>query len=280
MQQRILICLAALLLLLGGGALLGVNPPFDLQAMQPTLAYASETEPSLSPPDINPEDVSHFRLIQYKMFRAPDGYTAAVWGMLDPNEVELPALIQVAVPEAANVFWFGPVPPEGVSPESPQFEDYHVHIEGDQKIYTAVLTDSYDIQIEHYFWGEAFAFPVQSLPDGDHVISISYAPLHDVEILRLAAFLPAGSAARDSVNVEFLGMGPTGDPAFAMDFHEAQGGERYTAEIVYAPPEVTARHNQPTMSGGLLTAVAVVAAAIAVMVGFLVFIRFRKKAHN
>ncbi|MCL2438262.1 MAG: hypothetical protein FWC99_04135 [Coriobacteriia bacterium] len=276
--------MAFFLIVSGALAVLPANTPSTLTPfsalLRPAQAYAADFEMSTEPPDINQADVAQFRLIQYKFFRAPDGYTAAIWGMLDPNTVELPALVQVAVPQGADVFWFGPVPEGGVTSESPQFTHYHVYTDGENDIYTVMLTDSHDIQIEHYFWGENFPFPVRTMPDGDHAIRISYTPLHDVEILRLAAFLPEGSAARDSANVEFLGTGPTGDPAFAMDFHYARGGENYTAEIVYAPPEVTARHNQPTMGGGILAVIGTVAAAIVVVGGFLVFIRLRKKGQN
>ena len=266
--------------LLGTLNLSSSTPQQQAQAaisLQAPVAGAIEMEPpNTIAPDIDPEDLDHFRLIQYKFFRAPNGYTAAIWGMLDPNEVELPALVQIAVPAGANIFWFGPVPADGVTPESPQFQDYHMYTDGGNDIYTVLLTDSYDLQIEHYFWGDDFLFPVRTLPDGDHEIRISYTPLHDVEILRLAAFLPEGSAARDSINVEFLGVGPTGDPAFAMDFHDAQGGETYTAEIAYAPPEVTARYNQATMGGGILAVAGVVAATIVVLLGFFFFMKYRK----
>ena len=241
-------------------------------------AVAAEN-PFNDPPAISEEDLSHFHWMQYKFFRAPDGYTAGIWAVLDPETTELPATVQVQVPEAAEVFWFGPVPEGGVTPESPQFHDYHAYIDSEtgMRIYTVTLTNSYELQIEHYFWGEAFSFPVRTLPNGDHVIRISYTPLHDVETLRLAAFLPAGSMARDSNRVAFLGEGPTGDPAFAMTFVNAQGGNNYTAEIEYVPPEYTERLNRQGISGGVIAAGAAVAAAILMVAGLLFWIRLRKK---
>ena len=246
------------------------------------LAAASEGQIHDEPYDIDPDDIAQFSLIQYKFFRVPDGYTAGIWGILNPDEVELPATIQIALPTGANVFWFGPVPPSGVSPESPPFDNFHVYTDEEKglDIYTATLTDSYEVQIEHYHWGEGFAFPVRSLPNGDHVIRISYTPLHDVEILRLAAFLPVGSAARDADNVEFLGTGPAGDPAFAMTFHNARALETYTAEIEYAPPEVTARQNQEGIAGGIIVAIAASVAAVVIVLGLLFFIKLRKQQRS
>jgi len=245
-------------------------------------AAADEGQIHDTPYDIDPEDVARFSLMQYKFFRVPDGYTAGIWGILDPSEVELPATIQIALPTGANVFWFGPVPADGVTPDTPPFDSFHVYTDEEKglDIYTATLTDSFEVQIEHYHWGEGFAFPVRSLPNGDHMIRISYTPLHDVDILRLAAFLPAGSAARDENNVEFLGTGPTGDPAFAMTFHNAQALETYTVEIEYAPPEITARHNQEGIAGGILVAIAVTVGAVAAVLGLWFFIKRRKKPYS
>ena len=243
------------------------------------LANASEGQIHDTPYDIDPDDLAQFSLIQYKFFRVPDGYTAGIWGILNPNEVDLPATIQIALPTGANVFWFGPVPAGGVSPDSPPFSNFHVYTDEEKglDIYTATLTDSFEVQIEHYHWGEGFAFPVRSLPNGDHVIRISYTPLHNVEILRLAAFLPADSAVRDAENVEFLGTGPTGDPAFAMTFHNAQALETYTAEIEYAPPEITARQNQEGIVGSIIVAIAASAIAVVAVLGFWLFLKLRKQ---
>ena len=243
-------------------------------------AFATDIHPFNEPPDIDPEQIAHFSWMQYKFFRAPDGYTAGIWAVLDP-EVPLPATIQIAVPEAADVFWFGPVPEGGVNQESPQFHDYHVYTDEAQglKIYTAVLTNSHQVQIEHYFWGEAFAFPIRTLPNGDHSIRISYTPLHDVPTLRLAAFLPEGSAIRDHLDVDFLGVSPTtGDPAFAMTIEDAQGLQNYTVEIEYLPAEITARQNQPGVGSGILIAIGVVVASFALGAGALYFMLQKRKS--
>lgn len=244
-------------------------------------AIAADMNFPTEPPLIDSDDLAHFDWIQYKFFRAPDGYTAGIWAILDP-ETPLPATVQIAVPEAADVFWFGPVPEGGVHPESPQFHDYHVHVDEEHglRIYTVALTDSHQLQIEHYFWGDAFLFPVRTLPNGDHSIRIAYTPLHDVPTLRLAAFLPEGSAARDANNVDFLGVGPTGDPAFAMTIENAQGLQNYTVEIEYVPPEVTARQNQPTVGGGILTTFAVVAASLVVGIGAVYFMLNKRRANQ
>jgi len=238
----------------------------------PAMARLSDT-----PFDVNPDEVAQFSWMQYKFFRAPDGYTAGIWAILD-DEVELPAYVQVAVPEGADVFWFGPVPAGGVTPESPQFTDSHIFhdVENRIYIYTTVLTDSRQLQIEHYFWGEAFSFPVRNLPNGNHSIHINYTPLNDVETLRLAAFLPPGSMAIDQQNVMFLGESPTGDLAFAVEFSNVQGLENYSVDIEYAPPEVTARMNQPTLTGGLVTVAIMIAIALIAALILILFVKTRR----
>lgn len=273
-KARIFLAATALAtLFLLGIALLPISANTNIPA-----AYGAESRLSDTPFDIDPDDVAQFHWMQYKFFRAPDGYTAGIWAMLDPEE-ELPAYIQIAVPEGADVFWFGPVPPGGVTPESLQFPDSHIYhdVENGIYIYTTVLTDSHQVQIEHYFWGEAFSFPVRALPDGNHSIRISYTPLNDVETLRLAAFLPPGSLAIDQNDVIYLGTSPTGDPAFAVEISEAQGLENYSVEIEYAPPEVTARLNQPTLTEGLATVVAMIAITVIVALGLILFVKLRKK---
>ena len=243
------------------------------------LANADEGQIHDTPYDIDPDDVARFSLMQYKFFRVPDGYTASIRAVLDPDEVELPATIQIALPTGANVFWFGPIPAGGVNPDTPPFDSFHVYTDEEKglDIYTATLTDSFEVQIEHYHWGEGFALPVRSLPNGDHVIRISYTPLHDVDILRFAAFLPPGSVVRDETYVEYLGTGPGGDPAFAMTYLGAQALETYTVEIEYTPPAITARENQEGIAGGILVAIAVAVGAVAAVLGLWLFIKLRSK---
>jgi len=247
--------------------------PEGIQVM-PESAFG----PQGQPPQIDQDSIAPIEWMQYKFFRAPDGYTAGIWAILNES-VQLPAVVQIAVPSGANVFFFGPIPPEGITPESPQFTDFHVYTEDGQDIYTALLLDSHQFQIEHYFWGENFSFPVTNLDDGDHMIRISYRPLQDLPTLRLAAFLPAGSAARDAVNVEFLGQNADGDPAFARTFTDVHGGETISTEIVYAPPEITARATQSASLGwGVIAAVAAVAVSVIAILGFLVFLQRQRRS--
>jgi len=270
--KTLLAAIAAAALLIFGITLLPISANVGV-----STAYADETRLDNVPFNISPDDVAQFGWMQYKFFRAPDGYTAGIWAVLDDDE-ELPAYVQIAVPEGADVFWFGPVPAGGVTPESPQFPDSHIFhdVENGIYVYTTVLTDSRQLQIEHYFWGEAFSFPVRTLPNGNHSIRIDYTPLNDVETLRLAAFLPEGSRVIDHLNVIPLGVGPTGDPAFAVEISDAQGLENYSVEIEYAPPEITARQNQPTLTEGFVTVIIMVTVAITLALVFILFIRLRK----
>ena len=250
--------------------------PIALASQMTASPELSEAPLDLSEPGL--PEVAEFSWIQYKFFRVPNGYTAGIWARL-PLEVDLPATVQIAIPEGADVFWFGPVPPEGVNPQSPQFPASHIYHDRENRlyIYTTVLTDSHELQIEHEFWGENFPFPVQPLPNGDHVIRISYTPLYDVDTLRLAAFLPAGSEVRDTNNVQYLGENAAGELAYAVEFPNARGLERYQAEIEYAPPESTARSNQIGISGGIIAAIAVVAVPVIAAALFVVLKRRKQE---
>ncbi|MCL2679919.1 MAG: hypothetical protein FWF11_00350 [Coriobacteriia bacterium] len=222
--------------------------------------------PAAAAPPLEP-----FTFMQYKLFRVPDGYTAGVWAFVDA-EVELPVTVQVAIPAGVDVFWFGEVPAEGVSPDSEGFpEPYQMQTEGNFDIYTAVLETSRQVQIEFYL----STLPVRSVGNGNHAIVLEYTPLTDLEILRLAAFIPAGSSVV-TPGAEFVVAGPTGDLAYGFALADTQGGETYSLEIEYVPPQTTARENADTITGGILVVVVAVVVVAIAAVGLLLFMKSRR----
>jgi len=224
----------------------------------------------VAPAQAAPETVP-FTTLQFKLFRIPDGYTGGVWAFLAP-EVELPATVQIAVPTGVEVFFFGEVPPGGVNSETPTFpQPYNVVTRGDYDIYTAVAENSHNIQLEFYLEH----FPVRAAEDGNHAIRIEYTPLTDLEVLRLAAFIPAGSTIV-TPEAEYLGTGPTGDISYAVATIDVVGGETYSVDLEYTPPEVTARENAAGVSGGILAVVGAVIFTAIVVAGLLLFMKVRK----
>lgn len=218
------------------------------------------------------QDIAPFSFLQYKQFRVPDGYTGAVMGILYPD-VELPATVQIAVPEGVDVYWFGEVPEGGVNPESVPFPGALEPRTADgMDIYTAVVQNSHTVQIEFYLEG----FPVRSLPNGNHSIQIEYTPLDDVGVMRLAAFIPAGSVVQ-SPGAEYMATSPTGDIAYAYSFIDIEAGQRLSFDIEYIPPEVTARENADGVAGGIMVVAGALLLTAIIAIVMVLFMKARKK---
>jgi len=201
-----------------------------------------------------------------------------IGGTLDES-VPLPATIEVAVPTASPVFWFGEVGGSGDPALDPRFPGDFSEMrrtEGDFDIYTATMTTYHSMQIEYRLNHNPFT----QGPDGP-TIALEYTPLQDVRELRLAAALPPGGAvlARD---IDFLGLSPPDpndpeaerNPAFARVFPDAQGGQLYSTEITYTiTGGGSAASNLPDVVLYGLIVAAVVAAALI----FVIFARGMNK---
>ena len=217
------------------------------------------------------DEVMQLDAILYKIFRSPEGYTALVGGQLHP-ETPLPAQFEVAIPAGAEIFWFGEIH-GGPREDDPTFpEPFIVRTEGNFDIYTAT-TYSHIIQMEYLIDGE----PFERLGDGNHLFRLSYTPLHDASVLRLAAYLPMGSHVEDP-NFVHLGYAPqTEEPLYGITLHNVSGGQTYEFDLLYGPPPALARQGEGNLLGGILVTIAAVGGA-AIAMGVVFTLSKRRKA--
>jgi len=209
------------------------------------------------------EHVAHFTTLQYKVFPWEDWddlWVARISAEIDAH-VPLPALVEVAVPEGAAVYRFGE--PGG---EIPDFDPpWQVRSENGLDIYTGVLTHGRIITIE-------YSLPDRPVATGSEgpAIDISYTPVNNVSELHLISALPVDSAVIES-GFEYMGSGPSGEPAFASFFENAEGGQLYSTSIPYIV-DASARQGD----GNIPTVVGI--AGIAVMTAIALFFFFRRGA--
>jgi len=213
----------------GAGVPAEVEPVYVEGTDPGIMAISDEIDPSdLGPTEVDPNIViTPFESMIFKVMQSHGSWIVIVGGTLS-EQTPLPATIEVAVPAGSPVFWFGEVGGTGDPTQDPQFSrPYQWRTEGEFDIYTATMTRYRDMQIEYRLNHNPFS----QGPDGP-TISVEYTPWQDLDELRLAVALPAGGAvlARD---VEFLGMGPNNEPAFARIIEGAQAGNLYSTEITY-----------------------------------------------
>jgi len=208
--------------------------------------------------DLEPasDELADIDILQYKIFRTPDGYAALVGGSLNEDTL-LPALFEVQIPAGAEVIWFGEIS-GGPRDEDRIFpEPFTVHTEGDFDIYTAVTND-HVFQIEFLLLED----PFEALGAGEHVYFLSYTPLHDARALRMAAYLPPDSNVHDP-SFQHIGFAPDSeDPLYGISFFDITGGQTYQAELRYGPPASIARRGSANFSESILVTIGVVAACI------------------
>ena len=174
-------------------------------------------------------EITPFETMIYKVLIVNDHPIVIVGGTL-PEDTPLPATIEVAVPAGSPVFWFGEIGETGDPAQDPRFPDdrYTMRTEGDFDVYTAVMTEYLDMQIEWRISPSPF-----SRGGGDLYVSLEYTPWQDVDMLQLAAALPPGGVAPTA---NFIGWGPPDEEgnqsgAFAYDFPDAQAGQTYAVDM-------------------------------------------------
>jgi len=222
------------------GNLIDVEP-IDVPELEGSgiMAISAELDPddALAPQARVGGNVVPFDTLIYKVMQTHNQWIVIIGGTLHAD-VPLPATIEVAVPAGSPVFWFGEVRGTGDPTQDPRFPGDLSEMrrtEGEFDIYTAVMTNYRDMQIEYRLNHNPFS----QGPDGP-TIALEYTPWQDVRELRLSAALPPGGAvlARD---IEFMGFGPADpenpeaprSPAFARVFTDVQGGQLYSTEITY-----------------------------------------------
>jgi len=190
--------------------------------------------------------IAQFGVLQY-MIRPWDEETwiAAITAELSQNE-QLPATIEIAVPEGVFVYFFGEVGGTQFPNPTP------VRTENGLDIYTGILTTGNIVHLEYTLEGN----PVGPEPS----MNISYTPLRNVGELHLIAAFPANSAVTDP-QFEYMDSGPDGEPAFAYIVESAIGGQEYSISIPYRA-NVDLSVSNPFIVGGLVVIMVILAAGV------------------
>ena len=218
---------------------------------------------------IDPSTVTHASLdiIQYKIFRAPDGYAALV-GASVPGDTPLPFAFEIAVPAGVELLWFGEISggPRETDRQFPQ--PYNVRTADGLDIYTAVSFD-HVVQIEFLIADETFI----NRQGATYSYLLSYTPIDDASVLRLSAYLPRGSRVV-SPGFEHLSMSAmTNEPQYGITIPNVTGGETYSASLDFGPPAVDAN-----LTGGILVTIGIVAVCAIAIIALVLVSKRRKSA--
>lgn len=216
---------------------------------------ASELSEAAAPEVANTQRVASFQILQYFAMPHEELWVARITAELAETE-ELPAVVEIAVPQHSAVYFFG----DGDWDEFPH--PYTMRTENGFDIYTGLLTKSRLVTIEYTL----DASPAAAGPS----MNLSYTPLNDVEQLQLIVALPLGAAVIDP-SFEDMGIGPDGEPAFAQFIDNAQGGTTYDVNIPYIMTTGNPSQN-PLIIGGVIAALAVFGGLI-----FWLFSRSKRK---
>jgi hypothetical protein len=165
--------------------------------------------------------VARFGLFQYMLIEWEEAWSARIMAELTEDET-LPAVVEIAVPQRAPVFYLGE-PNVATSIPNPQ----PIRTIDGFDIYAITLTDGRIAMLEFTL----FESPRSTTPDGP-AITISYTPLNDVEELVLISALPMDSAPAAS-HFEYVATSPEGLAAFGYTFENARGGQLYETSMLY-----------------------------------------------
>ena len=162
--------------------------------------------------------IAQFGTLQYKVRPWDEEYWVALISAELAEHEQLPATIEIAVPEGSHVYFFGEI--GGVQFPNPT----PIRSENGLDVYTGILTTGRIAHLEYTLE----ANPVGPEPS----MNVSYTPLRNVDELHLIAAFPANSAVVDT-RFEYMGSGPEGEPAFAYIVEDATGGQEYSISIPY-----------------------------------------------
>jgi len=204
------------------------------------------------------EEVTPFQTLAYKAI-----YIEGIWaGIISGDLAEdapLPARIEIGVPEGTLVGWFGQMPDSQSFEQASQFEmPYDMRTEDGMDIYSAILTSFRHVQLELRIDEEVR----EVRDDGTLVMSLSYAPVHDVEELFLTAAFPAGFVSTEE-DLRFMGAGPNDEQTYARSFENVRAGETVstTIEGFYVGEDTAAESDTNTVAITILVGIALVLAA-------------------
>lgn len=143
-----------------------------------------------------------------------------------PEATTLPAEIELAVPEGAELQWAGEIlgGPVADDPEA----KYVVRTEGGQDVYTLTLTKSPVAQVEVLVPGS-----VQPMGPTSYAANLTWAPTQDVASTRVAVRVPQGAKITQPAEGAALAPGPTGYSYYFVERENAKAGEPIEMAFAY-----------------------------------------------
>jgi len=237
--------------------------PGDAAPGAEAAAVMEKTTGNLDPSDF--DQVTPFEAINFTVNRHFNAYSAAVIGFLNMT-VELPAKVEIAVPQGSEILWFSEISGGPVA-NDPEFRDQQpTRTENGQDIYTVVLEHFPIVQIEYRINHD----PNTRLGDGQYSIAMEYTPATDTPFLRLMTNLPEESIVTDP-EVEFMGQDSEGYLVFFRLFGDVSAFQTVQGEITYTPPAGTGMIAEGgNLLGGLWVTIAVSLAGVALAATYLI----------
>ncbi|MCL2402999.1 MAG: hypothetical protein FWC86_02005 [Coriobacteriia bacterium] len=220
-------------------------------------------------------EVIPFDAMTVTVRRLPNTYFAAVTGFLDPETVELPATIEIAVPEGAQLIWFGEPSDDRPIESAPRFENPDMRTVDGFDIYTATLQHEHQAQIEY----NLFFNPVAEAGDGSYILHMEYTPLTDLQALRFITNLPPGNQIVIDDDVEFYGLNGEGERQYGRTFWDVGAGRMITTNISYTAPGGMGTPNESRVSDGIIVAAVSTLVGVVAVLG-IVLVAKRRRAAN
>jgi len=244
------------------GALIVVPAPAS------TTAIAAEAEAEAAEEQTLGE-ITPFEAMSLVIRRLDNAHFASITGFLDP-EIELPVTVEVAIPAGSSVIWMGE-PFDGPIVDAPRITSYDMRTAGGLDIYTIVLENHPQAQIEF----NLLESPVTVLGDGTYMLSMEYTPLTDLEAFIFITNLPLGSQAL-SEHFDYVGVNTEGENEYGHFFTEVRGGQPLMTSLTYTAVGGRGTPNESRVSDGVLIALAATAAGV-VMVAVLIMMTRRRR---
>lgn len=187
-----------------------------------------------------------------------------------PQEAQLPATVELAVPKGSAILWFGEV---DTGESNGDFEiDKKVRTEGNWDIYTTTATKFKRVQVE--------VTPTQSYlnldANGAGLATLPYAPANDVGTLQLGVELPTTAKFTPKANYEDLGKGMTGQ-VYGTTFTNVKAGAESKAEFQFTNV-LNEAQSAATKGGSTSTLIIVLVVLLVAALGVLIIIMAKGKA--
>jgi flagellar basal body-associated protein FliL len=190
-----------------------------------------------------------------------------------PENTPLPATVNLAIPEGAQVVWAGEIAGGDVA-NDPKVEYELLETKDGWDIYALTAKAHRTVQIE-----ANLAAPFQNISGNEGSVNFVYIPATDADELKIGAETPANIVDYDKKpGYEVFGTGGTNGMVYGPQITNAKAGEEYTAAFSFVTMAAGSNAGS-SASGDSMTAVIVVLVLLTVaVIGALLVIINRQKS--